>query len=168
MDSDQGHWRPTTRKDCELVARPCPYVGCKYHLAVDAVGAQLMLSGERSVNARVLNAGDGSRRLEQWSDDLVDLLGSMPETCALDAAEEGGLSHRDVAGLLGVTKQRVRHVEKGGLVKLRKRVMASKLLEYLDDMSEQGGALSALAEAQQRSTAQGPRNVIDSLRMREP
>ena len=32
---ERSYWRPKTRGDCANVARPCPYVSCKYHLYID-------------------------------------------------------------------------------------------------------------------------------------
>jgi hypothetical protein len=54
-----------------------------------------------------------SRELDESdADSIVEALASMPETCALDVAERGGLSQDDVAGLMGVIQQRVDQVEK--------------------------------------------------------
>jgi hypothetical protein len=40
-------------------------------------------------------------------------------TCALDAADSGGLGCADVAALMGVTRERVRQLEEAGLRKMR-------------------------------------------------
>src|SRR5690606_7767913 len=32
---ERSYWRPTSRGECANVARPCPYVSCKYHLYID-------------------------------------------------------------------------------------------------------------------------------------
>ena len=43
----------------------------------------------------------------------------MPDTCALDVAERGGVTLEDVGRILGLTRERIRQIEVGGLVKLR-------------------------------------------------
>ena len=32
---ERSYWRPSARGECSNVARPCPYVSCKYHLYID-------------------------------------------------------------------------------------------------------------------------------------
>lgn len=86
---DIEHWRPQTRADCAGGERPCPYVGCRYHLYLD-VGA-----GGRSIK---LNFPD----LEPWE---------LPATCALDVAELGGLSLEECGDLLNLTRERIRQIE---------------------------------------------------------
>lgn len=98
---DTNHWRPATRGECVDGVRPCPYVGCQYHLYLDvAAGPNLKL-----------NFPD----LEP--DELI-------ESCALDVAEDGGRTLEDVARLTNLTRERVRQVEVRALVKLQKAHLA--------------------------------------------
>jgi hypothetical protein len=73
--------RPKTRADCAAVPRPCPYVGCRYNLSLD-----------------VSRAGSIRYRLG------VDF--DKPEAqanCALDFADAGAQTLREVAPLMGTT-----------------------------------------------------------------
>ncbi|MBN1947120.1 MAG: hypothetical protein JW797_15700 [Bradymonadales bacterium] len=89
--------RPTTRKDCRNGPRPCPFVSCKFHLYLDV---------HPETGSIKLNFPD----LEVWE---------MPETCALDVAERGGITLEEVGDILNLTRERIRQVEVLGLQKLR-------------------------------------------------
>ncbi|MFA6605108.1 MAG: sigma factor-like helix-turn-helix DNA-binding protein [Patescibacteria group bacterium] len=86
--------RPKTRGECRGASRPCPWVSCPYHLAIEVTEA-------------------GSVRLD-WR----FLVGELRETCALDVADRGGLSLEAIGALLGLTRERVRQLEMSGLAKL--------------------------------------------------
>jgi hypothetical protein len=94
------HLRPRTRSDCRNAERPCPYVSCKYHLYLDI---------NPQTGSVKLNFPD----LEVWE---------MPETCALDVADRGGITLEDVGSLLNLTRERIRQVELSGLKKLRSHI----------------------------------------------
>ncbi len=95
LDLDQE--RPDTREDCRLSERPCPFVSCKYHLYLD-------------VNPRTGSIKLNFPDLEVWE---------LPETCALDVAERGGMTLEEVGELLNLTRERIRQVESKGIDKLR-------------------------------------------------
>jgi hypothetical protein len=77
--------------------RPCPWIGCRYHLIWETAEAAQMW------------------RKENWDDDrIVDYLMQMPETCVLDVADEGGVTLETVAQIMGITRERVRQIEGGG------------------------------------------------------
>lgn len=85
------HPRPRTRADCQDGPRPCPWVGCREHLYLQ------------------VSEDTGHIKLpacEPWE---------MQETCALDVAEQGGMTLEAVAILLGVTRERVRQLEARGI-----------------------------------------------------
>lgn len=90
-------FRPRSRGECRNAARPCPWVSCKYHLYLDIVPQ----SGSIKMNFP---------DLEVWE---------MTETCALDVADRGGITLEDVGILLNLTRERIRQVERSGIVKLR-------------------------------------------------
>lgn len=98
--------RPQTRGDCLPggcnAARPCPFVSCAHHLYLDFIPPK---------------AGDGSPALrlsfpqrEVWE---------LPETCALDVADRGGVTLEEVGDLNNVTRERVRQLETALLVKCK-------------------------------------------------
>ena len=83
--------RPTTRGECRSGPRPCPWIGCRYHLLIDvsSTGA-LQLNGPRhGGRPALLPSSAGSEVARVWTDDALELLEVMPHTCALDVAELG-------------------------------------------------------------------------------
>lgn len=94
--------RPQTRSECLDGPRPCPWVSCRHHLALEvtADGVRLMLPEDPA----------------DWTD--------LP-TCALDVAAEGGLGQTALAALLDGTEytyRRIRDAERNGLDNLRAKV----------------------------------------------
>jgi hypothetical protein len=92
--------RPQTRAECKGGPRPCLYVSCRFHLYLD------------------VNPSTGSIKLnfpglEPWE---------LPETCALDIAERGGLTLEEIGALMNVTRERARQVEESGLQKMREKI----------------------------------------------
>ena len=86
------HERPRHRGDCAGQERPCPWVSCRHHLALE------------------INPQTGSIKLafpdiEVWE---------MAETCALDLADRGGMTLEEVGAVLNVTRERVRQIEGRG------------------------------------------------------
>ena len=93
--SDRG--RPRTRGECgDTSERPCPFVSCRHHLYLDV---------PRRGRLRVLYPGD------------VD---ALPETCALDVADGGAHSLREVGALWGVSANRIQQIELQALEKVRR------------------------------------------------
>ena len=80
--------------------RHCPWVSCKYHLAVDRDQTQ----------------PDGLR--------LYGDPAEMKQTCALDIAAEGGVSTDEIASALGISEQRVRKLEENAQPKFESRLAA--------------------------------------------
>ena len=82
------HPRPKTRSDCENAIRPCPWVGCKYHLYLDV-------------------AENGSIKFN-----FPDLSPKqIPESCALDVAAQGEKTLDEVGNLLNLSRERIRQIE---------------------------------------------------------
>lgn len=110
--------RPKTRGDCVDGFRPCPYVSCVHHLALDvmASGSLRLNAGEKlgSTLHQGQNFGAGS-----WMDRAVDALLKMPETCALDVADRGGITLEEIGALLNMKRERVRQIEEEALLDAR-------------------------------------------------
>ncbi len=80
--------RPAARGECANGPRPCPWVSCRYHLALD-------VDPER-----------GSIKLN-FPDTPID---EMAQTCALDVADRGGTTLEEVGELMNLSRERIRQV----------------------------------------------------------
>jgi len=88
--------RPRARADCENGIRPCPFLLCKHNLYLDVCENGAL---------RINNLGLDPSEMD-WS-------------CALDCAEEGGITLEMVAGIMNVTRERARQIEAAALLKVR-------------------------------------------------
>jgi hypothetical protein len=89
------YWRPHTRADCAHVARPCPYVSCRFNLYLD-----VLPSGNIKLNFPDLEPDE------------------LAVSCALDVAEAGGSKRETIADLMNLTRERLRQIELRVLAKL--------------------------------------------------
>jgi hypothetical protein len=89
--------RPTTRAECQNAQRPCPWVACKHHLYLDINP----FTGSIKINFP---------ELEPWE---------LKQTCALDVADNGGLTLEEIGLITNLTRERVRQVEVRGLITLK-------------------------------------------------
>lgn len=90
--------RPRTRQDCALVPRPCPFVSCRYHTWAERPGVVRYLRG-------------WSPEPDVWPWELAPGL-----SCALDVADEGGVTLDDCAAAMGwISRERARQVEADAL-----------------------------------------------------
>lgn len=113
---------PQTRAECPPMqpdgSRPCPWVGCRHHLFLE-----LLRPG-----------GHGSKKIFINPNMSEEELQLEPRPCSLDIAEQGPwikTSHHNnnpehmtldgLSSLLGVSRERVRQIERDALIKLRKR-----------------------------------------------
>jgi hypothetical protein len=103
--------RPKTRADCEDGCRPCPFVSCKYHLALD------------------VNPKTGSIKLNFPDLEVED----MPETCVLDIADKGGLTLEETGDVLNLTRERIRQVEIVAIAKLKALGAMNAMEDFADD-----------------------------------
>lgn len=92
--------RPRTRSECCDGPRPCLYVSCRFHLYLDV---------NEATGSIKLNFPD----LEPWE---------LPQSCALDIAEKGGLTLDEIGDLLNVTRERARQLETSGIDKLKTKL----------------------------------------------
>jgi len=116
---------PRTRGDCVDGPRPCPHLGCRHHIWTDVNLRPDLPSkkyDERGRMVRLRRGAPGRGRPE-----LPD------ESCALDVADEGGHTLERVGEILGVTRERIRQIEKQFLEKLKKSRTLRLLNEPLRD-----------------------------------
>lgn len=90
---NRRHKKPQTRCECANGPRPCPWVSCRYHLFLD------------------VNPVTGSIKFNFPGKEVWEL----PHTCALDIADEGGMSPEEIGGLLNVCRERIRQLYQQGL-----------------------------------------------------
>jgi hypothetical protein len=86
-----------TRGACRKLPDPCPHAVCRFNL-----------TAERRDNR-------GAKPAEQH-------LPVVREACALEAAEQGGMTLEEIATRLSLTRERVRQIELGALKKLWARL----------------------------------------------
>lgn len=101
--------RPTNRSECKDGPRPCPFVGCRYHLASDEHGITKL---QRARTARVFEEGLelavlGVRRGKPTAQRKrrrtpSRFLVRYRESCALDVADRGEHSTNEIAELTGL------------------------------------------------------------------
>ena len=99
--------RPKSRSDCLKMTRPCPFVSCRHHLFLE------------------VNEDTGSIKLNFPDMELSEL----PETCALDVADRGGVTLEEIGEILNLTRERIRQVEAKGLERLREAGFSEEILK---------------------------------------
>jgi len=92
--------RPRLRADCLAGLRPCPWIGCKWHLCWE----------RRDLKRLILSDCHPSL--------VASAILNMGETCVLDVSETPR-SDREVSAVLGVTHQAVAQACQRGLGKLK-------------------------------------------------
>lgn len=90
--------RPRTRGECTGAPRPCPWVSCRHHLALD-------ISPTGSLKKAFPH-------LEPWE---------LAETCSLDIADRGPQSLEQIGSHLGVSREGARRTERRAMRILRVR-----------------------------------------------
>jgi Sigma-70, region 4 len=140
VEEHASYERPATRGDClaggSNAARPCPWVSCAQHLAVDV--------HEQTGNLKItLPSTDGEPDLD-----------GMRDTCALDVADRGGETLDEVGAGMNLTRERVRQLEVAALRALELDPLTCELadVEHLDsrgeiDHSDDGSGALSTADA---------------------
>ena len=96
------HWRPRSRGECGE-SRPCPYVGCHHHLAIEV-----------TQYGGIYQVGTFDAMTSEPA------LGSAPHpSCSLDVADDGGVTLDEIGTILGLSRERIRQIELGALQKIR-------------------------------------------------
>lgn len=96
IEYPDGIERPRRRGDCVDGPRPCCFVSCRYHLALEITDV-------------------GSLKVVFPDRDPTDI----PETCSLDVADRGGCTLDDVGRVMNRTRERIRQLESQALERLR-------------------------------------------------
>lgn len=92
--------RPLQRADCVAGPRPCPWIGCRWHMCWE----------QREIKRMILS--DTHPRL------AAAMIMDMDQTCVLDVCDEPN-SERSLGRALGVTHQAVAQALKRALDNLR-------------------------------------------------
>jgi len=100
--------RPRVRSDCIGGPRPCPWVGCKYHLYLD-------------INPRTGSIKLNFPDIEPWE---------MTRSCVLDIADEGPVTLEDVGRIMNLTRERIRQLEVAASEKVRSSRVAMEYREF--------------------------------------
>lgn len=103
VDYPEDVVRPRTRADClhgPNAVRPCPWVSCRWHLYLD------------------VNPETGSIKLNFPDKEVWEL----EHTCALDVADQEGLTLLETGVRIHLTRERVRQVEGEVLGNLQARL----------------------------------------------
>jgi hypothetical protein len=108
--------RPRTRAECEDGPRPCPHVSCRHHLYLDV---------SPQTGAIKLNFPD----LEVWE---------MAISCALDVADDGGVTLEDVGSIMNLTRERIRQMEIKALSRLSSVRDMKELRDYVEPAAHPG------------------------------
>ena len=108
--------RPKNRSECKDGARPCPYVGCKYHLYLD-------------VKPHTGTIKFNHKEKEPWE---------LEHSCALDVADKGALTLHEVGVLIGLTRERIRQCEEEAIGKMIETTEARCLHEFWGEDKVQG------------------------------
>ncbi len=83
--------------------KPCPFVRCRHHLAID-----------------IQYANDHMRRPSVKVNFPAMEVDEMTETCSIRQADGGCSTLEDTSQLMNLTKERVRQIEEGALLKMRR------------------------------------------------
>jgi len=106
---------PRTRADCEGPG-VCVKIGCRFNLAISVNDhGNIKIEGGPALR----NTDRGWRGPADFDERVIEWLETASETCALDAAERGGMTLEEVGELLNMTRERARQIEEGALRKLR-------------------------------------------------
>lgn len=100
--------RPRVRSDCLGGPRPCPWVGCKYHLYLD-------------INPRTGSIKLNFPDIEPWE---------MTQSCVLDIADQGPVTLEDVGRIMNLTRERIRQLEVSASEKVRSSRVALEYREF--------------------------------------
>jgi hypothetical protein len=97
---------PLTRGECPT-ERPCQYLSCRHHMAVDD--------------------GDDGLRVYELAEDAP--------SCSLDVAADGEHTLEEIAQMLGITRERVRQIETQALLTVKHKSKLFRVCKTLAEMA---------------------------------
>lgn len=106
-EASTPYWRPRTRADCKDVPRPCPYIGCRYHLYLEVT---------QFGSIKYNKPGE-----QPWDIDPAN-------SCALDIADREELTLERTGAVLNVTRERTRQVQEALYETVRHGVVHLRIL----------------------------------------
>jgi hypothetical protein len=68
-------------------------------------------------------------------DEVIDLISHIPETCILDICDSGPHTLEEIAGALGVTRERIRQIEEKAMRRLASTKSTSGILNQFRQLS---------------------------------
>lgn len=123
--------RPTDRAGCLSMPRPCPFLSCRHHLALD-IGKRGRLNPYTPALAEAIallevkhpadaNQGQLGAAGREANAALFNALHGLPQTCALDVADAGEHTLDQIGEAMGgISRERVRQIEQSALEKLKR------------------------------------------------
>ncbi len=87
--------RPRTRGECVDAPRPCIFVSCRHHLAIE-------INDKGTIRPAFPLDEDGAR-----------------ESCSLDVADKGGITLDEIGQLMNISRERVRQIEEVALRRIK-------------------------------------------------
>jgi hypothetical protein len=144
VEEHASYQRPLVRGDClaggSNAARPCPWVSCAQHLALD------------------VHEGTGNVKVTLPGADMEPDLDAMRDTCALDVADRGGETLDEVGAATNLTRERIRQLEAVALRALRVLPLTCELadVEHTDSRGE-------VADADDGSGARTASDAVSGL-----
>ncbi len=128
--------RPRVRADCEFGPRPCIWVSCRHHMAIevgDSENTESLTMPARGWGAggkRTISNKTPAHMVRQWIEDAAEMVVNMRETCSLDVSAGEIRTLEDVGGLFSFTRERARQVEGLALEDMRRQ---PRRLGQIDD-----------------------------------
>lgn len=96
--------RPRVRSECKAGPRPCPWVGCRYHLYLD-----------------IYTTGDPENPTPGLIIHHPEVEPTeLPVTCLLDLAERGPFTLAEIGEIFDLSRERIRQIEANALRKLER------------------------------------------------
>ena len=134
--------RPQTRGDCANAERPCPWVSCRHHLAVDVH----QIRGSIKINFP---------DLEVWE---------MADTCSLDVADRAGITLEEVGKIMNITRERTRQLEEEACTQLARSGEADTLRDYLGHEAPRDDSPLGVAQEVAPTHARAPDGAVRGWR----